>query len=149
MGTELDPDWHIYQGIYDEDQRLELRQSAIEENKINIPSQEEIDRAQTQLTLPEKRFHYRYIASELAWQATLLMPDQDDETARRLCLAGIWHRDRDKDYADLFYKAMVRRCGTTDLGKEADRIRWFPKIEDTLEATEAIEVPKEEGGINP
>jgi hypothetical protein len=143
MGTELNPDWLIYDGNFEGAQRLERRQSVIEENSINIPSQEEIERAQAHITLPEKRFHYRYIASELAWKAAELMPDQDDETARRLCLAGIWHRVRDKDYADLFYKALVRRCGTTALGQEADRIRWFPKIPDTLEAVEAVEDPNE------
>lgn len=133
MGTELDPDWHIYQGNYEQGKRLDLRESVLEQNIINVPSKEETNRAQKHITLPDKRFHYRYIASELAWEATLLMPDENDETARRLCLAGIWHKNKDKYYADIFYKALVIRCGQTELGKEADRIRWFPKIPDTLE----------------
>ena len=56
------------------------------------------------------------------------MPDNDDETARMLCIAGSWIKARDSETADRFYKAMVRRCGKTDLGKEADKLRWFPKI---------------------
>ena len=25
-------------------------------------------------------------------------------------------------------KALVRRCGTTELGKKADKLRWFPPL---------------------
>jgi hypothetical protein len=30
--------------------------------------------------------------------------------------------------ADRFYKAMVVRCGTTDLGRQANELRWFPRL---------------------
>ena len=30
--------------------------------------------------------------------------------------------------ADKFYKALVRRCGKTALGREANRRRWFPQV---------------------
>ncbi|MHC4569368.1 MAG: hypothetical protein ACYTE3_26885, partial [Planctomycetota bacterium] len=54
---------------------------------------------------------------------------QSDQTARVLCIAGSWLKDRDPQAADRFYKTLVRRCGKTQLGREADRLRWFPKIE--------------------
>ena len=44
--------------------------------------------------------------------------------------AGTWLKSRDPKAADRFYKALVRRCGTTRLGQEADRLRWFPKTAD-------------------
>jgi hypothetical protein len=31
--------------------------------------------------------------------------------------------------ADRFYKALVRRCRNTPLGAEAERKRWFPKVD--------------------
>ncbi len=57
------------------------------------------------------------------------MPDNSDETARVLCIAGSWLKIRDPQAADQFYKTLVRRCGKTKLGREADKLRWFPKIE--------------------
>jgi len=56
------------------------------------------------------------------------MPDNNDETARMLCIAGSWIKGKDPEGADRFYKALVRRCGKTELGKQADKLRWFPKI---------------------
>jgi len=150
MGTELAPDWHMYNGRFALRDPVEQRLQALEQNTINVPAREEIDRAQQNLSaLPDKRFHYRYFASELAWEAAALMQDEDVELARRLCLAGTWHRDRDIQYADVFYKSLVLRCGTTALGREADRIRWFPKIPDTLVAESPFELPPKEGEPSP
>lgn len=56
------------------------------------------------------------------------MDDQSDETAAVLCEAGTWLKVRDPKAADRFYKALVRRCGTTDLGRRADQLRWFPPL---------------------
>ena len=56
------------------------------------------------------------------------MPDDADETARVLCEAGSWLKLRDPRAADRFYKALVTRCATTALGREASRRRWFPKL---------------------
>lgn len=143
VGYELLPDCAINGGSFVYSFDLGERKEGTKKNTLNVVDAEEIDRATREPAVPDKRYHYRYVASELARQAVELMPDQDDETARRLCLAGTWHRDRDKDYADVFYKSLVRRCGTTALGKEADKIRWFPKIPDTLDAAESHEAPGE------
>jgi hypothetical protein len=40
-------------------------------------------------------------------------------------------KDRAPQEADRFYKALVRRCGRTPLGREADRLRWFPAADPT------------------
>ncbi len=79
---------------------------------------------------PRKRFHYKYFAADLAWEAAELMPNESEQTARVLCEAGWWLADRDPKAADRFYKAMVRRCRSTPLGKQADQLRWFPRIPD-------------------
>jgi FOG: LysM repeat len=57
------------------------------------------------------------------------MPNNTDETARMLCVAGSWLKNRDPETADLFYKSLVRRNRKTALGAEADRRHWFPEID--------------------
>ena len=78
---------------------------------------------------PDKRYHYRYQAASLAWEASKLMPNNSEETARLLCRAGSWLKAQDPDTADIFYKTLVRRCRKTDIGAEADLIRWFPDFD--------------------
>ncbi len=74
-------------------------------------------------------WYFRYVAANLAWDAAVLMPDQKSETALVLWQAGTWLKVADPVAADRFYKALVRRCGRTLLGQEADRKRWFPSEE--------------------
>jgi len=126
MGTELDPDWHLHGG--------NMTGSLTPEGRaVDGPmaiSEEEVKRTALSAATPGNRFHYRYVAAELAWQAAELMPNGSDETARVLCIAGSWLKLRDPQAADRFYKALVRRCGKTPLGREADRLRWFPVIQE-------------------
>jgi hypothetical protein len=75
---------------------------------------------------PNRDWYYRSVASELAWEAASLMPDNSVATAHLLWRAGTWLKYADPKAADRFYKALVRRCGRTDLGREAERRRWFP-----------------------
>ena len=60
--------------------------------------------------------------------AARLMPDNDIGTARVLCEAGTWLKNRDPQATDRFYKALVRRCGRTGIGRETDQLRWFPPL---------------------
>jgi tetratricopeptide (TPR) repeat protein len=66
-----------------------------------------------------------YVAGTHAWRAAELLPDEEDQTALILNTAGRWYAVSDNDRADRFYKALVRRCGTTKLGRLADRGGWF------------------------
>jgi len=128
MGTELEPDWRLCDGHYDpygvSGERLKhpgysvvVRWGQGETERV-ARHREEVQ--------PYERLHYRYIAADLAWSSAELMPDESDETARRLCIAGCWLKNRDPQAADRFYKAMVNRCRSTDLGRQADLLRWFP-----------------------
>ena len=47
-----------------------------------------------------------------------------------LCTAGTWLKRRDPETADIFYKALVRRCRKTAIGEQADRMRWFPVLDE-------------------
>ena len=60
------------------------------------------------------------------------MPDNSDETARVLCeVLGYGSKIRAPRFADRFYKALVKRCPNTALGKAADEKRWFPELTDS------------------
>jgi hypothetical protein len=145
FGTELEPDWAIYGGDYEAGFTWMNRATNLFAAKINVAGTNEIERAASRRVVPEERFHYRYRAAELAWQAAQLMPDNSDETARVLCTAGTWLKNRDPQAADKFYKALVRRCRHTALGHQADLIRWFPaqEIGGNLPRLETVEITAE------
>lgn len=127
LGTEVEPDWHIHLGRYQEG--VTAGDRATNGNAgVLVASSDEFRRACEHNADPEKRFHYRYQAAALAWEAAKLMPNNSDDTARVLWTAGCWLKNRDPQTADLFYKALVRRNRKTALGAEADRQRWFPEL---------------------
>ncbi len=128
LGTEAGPDWHIYSGDFEGSVTVEVR-STNEEASVLLASADELKRNAESKTDPDQRFHYRYQAAALAWEAAKLMPNNSDDTARLLCTAGGWLKFRDPLAADLFYKTLVRRCRKTAIGAEADRIRWFPDLD--------------------
>lgn len=129
LGTELGPDWKIHEGQFDCGLSWEDRATNSSEAKINLPTEAELNRAAQHRADPEQRFHYRYQAAFLAWEAAKLLPNNSDETARVLCAAGTWLKNRDPETADLFYKALVRRCRKTAIGEQADQVRWFPVLD--------------------
>jgi tetratricopeptide (TPR) repeat protein len=144
MGYELEPDAAIWGGSFEYglvDSRLNgnweparadggATSVRIKPEVAPASADEKMRIAQSQAQ-PNKRFHYRYKAADLAWQAAEMMPDQSDQTALVLCEAGTWLKNRDPKAADRFYKALVRRCGQTSLGRLADSVRWFPDLSAT------------------
>jgi LysM repeat protein len=129
LGTEVAPDWHIHGGDFEEGVTPAAR-ATNPAAKVLVVSQDEWRRAAGPSADPELRFHYRYQAAALAWEAARLMPNNSDETARVLWTGGTWLKGRDPETADLFYKALVRRNRKTELGAEADRLHWFPQLDD-------------------
>lgn len=124
LGTETDPDWADESGNFD------LGATAANRPKegVNRAAPDELQRAADHRPQPDRRFHYRYRAADLAWDAAKLMPDQSDQTALILATAGNWIKALDPKSADRFYKALVNRCGNTELGKQASAKRWLPAI---------------------
>ena len=126
-GTELEPDWEYWGGSFD------LGSAAADRTGLPAlaggvfaPTAGEQARIAAS-PVPERRFHYRYRAAELAWWAASLLPGDSDETAAILSEAGGWLKARDPKAAEPFYQALVIRCGRTELGREAARLHWFPK----------------------
>jgi hypothetical protein len=157
FGTELEPDWFVYDGQY-ENTPISSQRNPAESGpgtapvageigvdrpplRIAASSADERRRIRQHQLQPARRFHYRYLAAELAWEAAQLMPDHTDETAFVLWQAGSWMKARDPIFADRFYKALVVRCGNTPLGAAADQLRWFP--------TSSVPAATEEFGLIP
>ncbi|HEY0455095.1 MAG TPA: hypothetical protein VGE41_01875 [Verrucomicrobiae bacterium] len=93
------------------------------------PSAEEEQRVRANVPQARNKFHPLFLAADLAWEAAQFMPNNSDQTARTLWQAGTWIKYLDPQAADRFYKALVRRCRKTPLGKEADNRRWFPQLD--------------------
>jgi LysM repeat protein len=129
IGTEVEPDWHVHGGEFEEGVTTTDRVTN-EDAAILVASAEEVHRSAEHHADPEMRFHYRYQAAALAWEAAKLMPNNSDATAYVLWTAGCWLKNRDPQTADLFYKALVWRNRKTALGAEADRRRWFPRLDE-------------------
>ncbi|HSF40879.1 MAG TPA: hypothetical protein VLT87_13875, partial [Thermoanaerobaculia bacterium] len=129
QGTELDPDWALHGGSYDVGSFVEVRTKPETHARLGA-TEDETKRAEKSRSEPYQRFHYRFQAADLAWEAASLLPDGSPEKARMLAVGGTWIKNRDPKAADRFYRALVRCCGQTDLGREAARAKWFPAVED-------------------
>jgi len=129
LATEVGPDNAQCDGMFPDADTAGFQQERTQAKLVGA-SAEELSRIARSAPQPEKRWHYRYLAAEHAWSAAALMPDRSDDTAKVLCTAGSWIKDKDPQAADRFYKALVRRCGNTTLGAQAASLHWFPKIED-------------------
>ena len=126
LGTELEPDWAVHGGSFETGVTLESRLAAPVYARA---SSNEITRAIQHGVSLNKRFHYRYTAAAMGWQAAQLLPNNEDQTARILCTSGGWIKVADPQAADVFYKSLVRRCRKTSIGKQADEMRWFPTLD--------------------
>lgn len=146
FGYEIGPDHGIYGGAFDlgdlaEGRLLGVFDEAWDGADEITPAVRDRLRALTAVTPDERwsnrqygpgvkpRFHYRHDASQLAWEAAALLPENDELAARILCIAGTWLKARDAAAADRFYQALVARHPETALGREAESLRWFPGID--------------------
>jgi hypothetical protein len=125
-GTEVEPDWALVEGDYQVETMTFGTRDKRRKNRILQETPDETARVQRNRARPWKRFQYRYRAADLAWEAASLLPT-GDEKAGMLATAGSWLEHEDPQAADRFYKQLVRCCRSTDLGREADELRWFPE----------------------
>jgi hypothetical protein len=140
LGTELEPDYAIHGGGYENGVTPASRQTTgklvdsdrngRKVSQILHASEDERRRTAGEPADPALRFHYRYVAAELGWTAALFLPDNTDDKARTLCEAGSWIKQRNPQAADRFYKELVRKCRKTAIGRWADYIRWFPLLDE-------------------
>jgi len=129
IGTEVDPDWHVYNGNWEDDVSTNSRAEGF------LPaSKDELNRAARNGVVPEKRLHYRYQAlwlkqeaAQLAWEAVQHLPDNSDEAARMLATSGRW---LDQKFATACYQLILHRFGKTEIGAETARTGTFPKLDE-------------------
>lgn len=104
-----------------------------EDRPIPAITSEELRRVASHPMPNPNRFHYRYVAADLAWEAARHLPDNDPSLAPLYNTAGQWLAARDPIAADRFYQAMVKRCKETEMGQAADKKRWFIQDAEPLE----------------
>jgi tetratricopeptide (TPR) repeat protein len=121
-GTALCPDWFSMNGEFD------ISSDYLPPGKLSW--------CREYPAKPNKRFHYRYVAAGLMWEAAQLMPDNDPLTATALYEGGSFLQNRDPKAADRFYKALVRRNPNLAVAQQANKLRWFPpKFDDRVMRT--------------
>ncbi len=140
LGTELEPDWHLWEGSYEPDPFAAARADAKTHKHLG-PSKDEATRVAHSAVSPAKRFHYRYQGADLARSAAALLPDGGDEKALILATAGTWLKARDSQAAQPFYQAILSCCGDTEIGRKAKRLKAVP----TTDTCEGDTKPKWEG----
>lgn len=127
FGTDAAPDWFAYGGDFERTDPATFRATLPDAFRASAAERR---RLKNHAIAPEKRFHYRYNAADLAWQAARLMPDNDRRLAEMLDLAGRWLAPRDPEAADRFYQAIEKRCAETEIGRRAVARHWFVDIEE-------------------
>jgi hypothetical protein len=134
-GTELEPDWHAFEGYYELPGVSENRAAGFDNDSSGYApalaealsaSDDECERAAAHAPEPNQRFHYRYVASDLMWQAAQCLPDNDLKCASALYWGGTYLQNRDPQAADRFYKTLVWRNLNLPYAQRADKLRWFP-----------------------
>ena len=124
MGTELDPDWAVFDGNFELGDTPRAR-AALEDRRM-APTKAELKRATAHAPQPLNRFHYRYRAADLALEASALRPEDDPLAASLLCEAGRWLMYQNPAAALRYYKEMMNRHGQTPLSQATRRGQWFP-----------------------
>lgn len=107
MGTELDPDYAAMAGEFEvyppTAQRFETDAGPL----TATPAEAALWRASA--PAPDKRFHYRYVAADLAKQAADLLPEDDPDVPILLCRATTWLLMRDPEAAWPYTKSHIHR----------------------------------------
>jgi hypothetical protein len=125
-GTEVEPDWTLMDGAYEVDALTFGSRDARKDNRVVRATPDEIARWERNRARPWKRFHYRYRAADLAWEAAGLLA-AGNEKAGMLATAGNWLAARDRQAAERFLKELASCCGSTDLGRKAAELRRLPE----------------------
>jgi len=115
-------------------EQLEIKDAEVEADRaIPLVLESEIERVKQHPLPNTNRFHYRYVAADLAMKAAESLPDNHPQLAPLYNTAGLWLAARDPQAADPLYQAMVKRCKETPMGQAADKKRWFIGDAETLQ----------------
>jgi hypothetical protein len=138
LGTEVGPDWAVEKGIFELNTTKPNRLAKsniyysgvpIQFHSLILANNDEKWRTTRHEIQFNDRYHYRYHAAKLFWEASELLPNNDILTAKSLYYGGkvtIESAIYDAIHADRFYKALVNRCRGLPIGQAADKRHWFP-----------------------
>ncbi len=108
LGYELGPDNYVYAGNYSE--RYNSAQVVPDAGPIEMGgllSAAEAQRWNATASEPYRRFHYRWIAADLASSAADLLPERSQAFASTLCAATDWMINVDPQRAQSYYRRYV------------------------------------------
>ncbi len=100
LGYEMSPDFAWFDGMYSLD-RVQVQTPG------GLLSQAETERQNANLAQPNNRYHYRWVAAELANQAADLLPTTSQAYAATLCRATGWIIYSDLPLAQRYYRRYV------------------------------------------
>lgn len=158
LGYELDPDYHVYGGNFDlatPGHYNEKFEWVVEPRKdVVLPGRyvgkDEAARLDTSRANPLERFHYRYLAVDLASRAADLLPTRSQAYVAVLCAATGWINNTDHARAETLWLRYVKdgayvpwaadfgnQCMEPDFLAAAKRLRFeqIATIKKTLRAS--------------
>lgn len=109
MGTELDPDYALEEGNY-QVYPPTLERFTGREGPLAATEAEEA-RWRASAPEPDQRWHYRFVAADLANKASGLLEDGDPDVGILLCRAARWVRSGDPEQAIALENQALRRTG--------------------------------------
>jgi hypothetical protein len=138
MGTEVSPDGFVFGGEFEDTDLATQRETDYidKQNKDSTekiskpPTKKELARLRKNLITPDKRYHYRFVAAALAMHAAALLPDNTEELADVINMAGNWIKNSDGKLGNEYFQVIDRRRSKTKIGAEASAAHWF--IDDAL-----------------
>ncbi|HTD27928.1 MAG TPA: hypothetical protein VK660_00910, partial [Xanthomonadaceae bacterium] len=109
IGTELAPDYAVWDGDY-----------ALEPfplKPVDMVAHDEHVRLGSSAVVPDLRYHYRYVAANLAEQAAGLVPERSQAYAAMMCDATGWMLDTDPKRAAAVYHRYLHNGAWVRWGK--------------------------------
>jgi len=113
MGFELDPDFSVYDGAYSFHENNGGDRAL--PNEIIVPAEQK--RFAASIAKPNKRFHYRYLAAQLAEQAADALPERSQAFAAVLCKATHWTINIDPETAIKTYRRYLNQGAYVPWGR--------------------------------
>ena len=105
LGYEMAPDFQVFYGQFAYD---EQDNAGTDSSNWLIPDLERARVAQS-VAVPNQRFHYRYLAAELAARSADLWPQNSQAFAASLCHATTWLINRDPQQARQYYQRYLQQ----------------------------------------
>ncbi|MEO8743282.1 MAG: hypothetical protein ABI365_08840, partial [Lysobacteraceae bacterium] len=127
LGTELAPDFVMEDGEY--------AMGSVPLQPKDFVGSGEPARVNASAPAPDARYHYRYVAADLAEQAAALIPARTQAYAALMCQATAWMSDTDGKHVTDLYRRYLREGAWVAWGKDFGRscpppdfasARWVP-----------------------